>query len=231
VRCGSLTKHFLTAIVLGVPRLLERLVKLLGGSSNSTSPNSNQFSFGELLAVHFYQSTRGVAAYEDHVEELEDEDEGEEGAEEDGDEGEEEEEGAEDGEEEAEDGEEEAEDGEEEAEDGEEDGEEGEEDLMEIADEAEAFNGLGAAGIAGVLSGMLGAMAGGRAGAVVGGAVGALREVVGALGGGAGARGMLYNMDQELEALMDGTAQTLKALALSTYQVFSYFPSFPFPFS
>jgi len=42
---------------------------------------------------------------------------------------------------------------------------------------------------------------------------------VGALGGGAGARGMLYNMDQELEALMDGTAQTLKALALSTYQV------------
>eukprot|EP00026_Physarum_polycephalum_P006556 Phypoly_transcript_06604.p1 GENE.Phypoly_transcript_06604~~Phypoly_transcript_06604.p1 ORF type:complete len:536 (+),score=130.15 Phypoly_transcript_06604:135-1610(+) len=67
-------------------------------------------------------------------------------------------------------------------------------------------------------------MAGGRVGGgagggggVVGGAVGALREVVGALGGGAG--GMLYNMDQELEALMDGTAQTLKALALSTYQV------------
>jgi Trpc4-associated protein len=42
---------------------------------------------------------------------------------------------------------------------------------------------------------------------------------VGAGGGVAGDVRMLYNMDQELEALMDGTAQTLKALALSTYQV------------
>lgn len=32
-------------------------------------------------------------------------------------------------------------------------------------------------------------------------------------------RNVLHTMEQELEALMDGTAQTLKALALSTYQV------------
>ena len=32
-------------------------------------------------------------------------------------------------------------------------------------------------------------------------------------------RNVLHSVEQELEALMDGTAQTLKALALSTYQV------------
>lgn len=70
----------------------------------------------------------------------------------------------------------------------------------------------GLAGIAGVLGGVLAGM-----GAVNGGGAGGLAGAAG--GAGIGDVRMLYNMDRELELLMDGTAATLKALALSTYQV------------
>jgi hypothetical protein len=163
--------------VLGIPRLLERLVKLLGGSNDPGSPSTGQLSFAELLAMHFYQSTRSTPQEDD--EEEEEEGEGEDGEE-----------------------------------------EEMMEDVAEDAGRAPQRGAMGAAGIAG-LAGVLGNVLGGM------GRVGGVGMIGGGGAGGIGGADERM-LDQELEALMDGTAQTLKALALSTYQVCPLFLLFFF---